>query len=87
MRYNNTCTGFILRPIGAHQTYSQYLISFISSVLYKDVFLVTIVKKGSKACQKSGNVYLLKLMKICTYIEDMQIFHWCKIQDGVQLRF
>jgi len=37
MIYNNTNTVFILRYIGVHQTHSQHLISFIITVLYKDI--------------------------------------------------
>jgi len=48
MIYNNTNTGFILRYSGAQQTYSQYLISFIITVLTKDIFHAMIAKMGFK---------------------------------------
>jgi len=37
-----------LRYIGVHQTYSQYLISFIITVLTKDIFHTIIAKIGFK---------------------------------------
>jgi len=68
--YNNSYNGFILRYISAHQAYSEYLISFIITVFSKDIFLAMIVKVGFTACPKSESEYLLKFMKMCTYILD-----------------
>jgi len=48
MVYNNTNIGFILRYIGVHQTYSQYLINFIITVLTKDMVHAMIAKIGFK---------------------------------------
>jgi len=56
MVYNKTNTGFILRYIGVHQTYSQYLISFIITVLTKDMFHAMIAKIEFK---------VRPIMKIC----------------------
>jgi len=47
--YNNLYIGFILMYIGTHQTFSQYLISFIITVFAKDIFHVINTKMGFKA--------------------------------------
>jgi len=56
MIYQNIYTGFILRYIGALETYSQYLVSFITSVLPEGLFLAMIVKVGFTACPKIESV-------------------------------
>ena len=52
MVYSNTYTGFILRYLGALETYSHCLICFIMSVISKDIFLAIMSNWGLRLAQK-----------------------------------